>query len=167
MKLQKKILLIVAVLFIATPSFAVEQSERADEQAPKVKVTVPGSYWQKKVMLFPLEVPSYALRAATWPLGILFDTLEQKRVILRITDLLSNKEKTLWVYPVIEGGAGTNFGGGPALRYTDLFHDGYNLHAHYKIHINLNQYAGVWMGKSNAAELFGKPLGLFATPVLI
>ncbi|PIR16927.1 MAG: hypothetical protein COV46_06390 [Deltaproteobacteria bacterium CG11_big_fil_rev_8_21_14_0_20_49_13] len=77
-------------------------------------------------------------------------------------NLLSNKERTFWVYPIIEGGAGTGFGGGVGIRHTDLFHRHYLLGASYTIHIDMSQGADVSFAKPEAFELFEKPVSYSA-----
>ncbi len=137
---------------------------RADEQTQNtskeqtVKITVPDSYYARKFFLFPLDLPSYVVRAATWPLGVGLKAMQDKHVLEKTLNFLSNKDKTFWVYPVIEGGAGDSFGGGVGIRHTNLFHRGYLLAATYKIRINLDQNAAFSFAKPNAISLFGKSL---------
>lgn len=157
--MRRFLISICLVFLLATPALAVETSDRAeDKEEQDVTVTVPQSYVEKRIVLFPLMVPAYVFRAVTWPLGAIVESMERTHAISRIADFLSNKEKTMWVYPMIEGGAGSGFGGGLGFRATDLFHEGYEAHAHYKIHIDLNQYAGAWFRKADAFSLFGRPV---------
>lgn len=139
-------------------------SSAAIADDPVVTVQPPRSRTYKKIALFPLELPKYVFRAVTFPLGITSRYVERKHVQQRVADLLSNDEKTLWIYPIIEGGAGSSFGGGPALKHIDLFHRGYQLSAKYTIHINMNQMAAASLEKPDAFELFGTPFSWAFSP---
>lgn len=135
----------------------------ADEQTPSdpiVKVEIPGSHHAKKIALFPLELPVYVLQLALWPIGEGVGLLERKHVFERGAELLSNDAKTFWVYPIIDWGAGTSFGGGAGFKYTDLFHRGYVLSGSYRIHIDLNQYANLSLFKRDAFYLWDRPVSL-------
>lgn len=144
------------------PSQVQVQTQADDTQQPSadpvVKITLPKSYYTRKVFLFPFELPSYVMQAVTWPIGKGLKYAEKTHAIDKALDLLSNKDKTFWVYPVIEGGAGSGFGGGIGLRHTDLFHKGYLLAATYRIHVNMNQRAAASFGKPNAFTIGGKPV---------
>lgn len=128
------------------------------ETDPSITIKPPPSYWAKRVALFPLEIPSYVVKGATYPLGLGLRYLDEKGVVEKTLNVMSNKDKTLWVYPIIEGGAGTGFGGGLGLRDTDLFHRHYLLGASYRIHINMQQNADLSFAKPMAFEVFGKPV---------
>lgn len=130
----------------------------ASDDTPVVTVTPPPAYRAKKIILFPLELPMYALRAVTWPLGATTDYLDKSGVMDKVLDVFTNKERTFWYYPVIEGGAGTGFGGGPVVAHRDLFHKGYTLDATYRIHINLDQMASASFGQPRAFDLWGRPV---------
>lgn len=117
---------------------------------PQVEIKPPPSYVAKKIFLFPLNVPHYAIRAATWPIGILLRFAEETHLLEKTLDFLSNKEKTFWVYPIIEGGAGSGFGGGLGVEHIDLFNRGYKINATYRIHINLDNHATFSFGKPDA-----------------
>ena len=133
-------------------------SIHAKNNDPVVKVTKPASYTVKQALLFPFNIPAYVIRGITWPIGAGIEYAEQKHAIEKIINLLSNKERTFWVYPVIEGGAGSGFGGGLAMKHTDLFHHGYEAYASYKIHMSLDQHVETYIGKTNAFHLFDRPL---------
>lgn len=129
-----------------------------DLPEPTVTIKPPPGYLGKRIALFPLEIPSLVLRGVTYPIGAGMRYLEKKGVVDKTMDFLSNKDKTFWVYPIIEGGAGSGFGGGVGIRHTDLFHKHYLLGASYRIHINMQQNANVSFAKPQAFELFGKPV---------
>lgn len=129
-----------------------------EESEPVVELAIPGSYRVRKVAMFPLELPGYVIEGVLWPFAKGLDALERKRIFKRGADLMSNKEKTLWVYPVIDWSTGVSFGGGPALKYLDLFDKRYTLEAYYKIHVDMSQYAGFLIKKKDAIELFERPL---------
>lgn len=124
---------------------------------PTVRITPAPGATVRRAVYFPLRLPSYALRAATLPIGMLMRLIERKRVIERVADALSNEERTLWAYPIIEGGAGAGFGGGMGLTHVDLFGRGYNLKLRYTSHINMNQVGSAAFGKPLAFELWGAP----------
>ncbi len=153
-KLFRRLIIIICLL--------VAPAAWADD--PVVTVTPPNSRIYKKILLFPLEIPKYALQAATFPLGITSRYVERKHIQQRVADFLSNDDKTFWVYPIIEGGAGSGFGGGPALKHINLFDDGYQLSANYRIHINMDQQAGASIGKPDAFEIFGAPVSWSFSP---
>lgn len=134
----------------------------ADE--PVVRITPPASADARRAIFFPLRIPSYALRAATLPIGMLFKLIERKQVVQRVADALSNKEKTMWAYPIVEGGAGSGFGGGMGLTHTDLFHENYNLKLRYTAHINMNMDASAAFGRPLAFRIAGTPVS-WATAV--
>lgn len=145
---------IAAIVSLAVPAAAAP--ERPPE--PTATFTVPPSYTVKRIVLFPFEIPAYVMRGVTWPIGALLHVMEQKHVVERTADLLSNKEKTFWVYPVIQFGAGSSFGGGLGFHHTDLFHKGYELKGWYKIHVSLNQEAAINFAKPNAFMLLDRPV---------
>lgn len=151
---MKKLATLIVMVLILAP-WGVQAASSAD---PRVTIKPPPSYTAKRVALFPLEIPSYVVRGVTYPIGAGMRYLERKGVVDKTMDFLSNKEKTFWVYPIIEGGAGSGFGGGVGLRHTNLFHRHYFLGASYRIHINMQQNADFSFAKPEAFELFGKPV---------
>lgn len=138
-----------------------EEARAAD---PVLTIKPPAGRIYKKIALFPLELPKYAFRLATFPLGFTSRYVERKHIQQRVADFLSNDERTMWVYPIIEGGAGSGFGGGPGFKYIDLFHRGYQLSAYYKIHVNLDQQAGASLEKPDAFEILGTPISWSFSP---
>jgi len=120
---------------------ASRDNESLEETEPTVTMTTTDSYLAQKILLFPFDLPAYAMRAVTWPIGAIIHVMEQKRFGERVFDLLSNKEKTFWVYPYIEGAPGPGFGGGMGFVHKDLFHTGWRISGRYDIRINMNQYA--------------------------
>lgn len=133
------------------------------EKDPEVKFTTPRSYTARKIILFPIEIPGYVLHALIFPVDQTMQMLERKRVFERVTDFLSNKEKTFFVYPIIDYNLSSSFGGGLGIKHIDLFHDQYVLDANYLIHINLDQFAGVSFGKENAFLLLERPVSFNVT----
>lgn len=112
-----------------------------------------------KLKRYGLLVPTYALRFATWPVAVVGDLLIRKGVVRKVVNVISNKERTFWVYPKLELGFGSGFGGGVGMRHFDLFHKNYKLSASYQIHLNLNQESNVSIGKPDAFYIKGKPVG--------
>jgi len=131
-------------------SRAVDNEKKSE---PQVTITPPLTFKTKNVLLFPLRLPAYVIRAGLWPLGEGLSYLDRKRVVSRALDLLSNKDQTLWVYPIVEGGAGSGFGGGLGVSDSDLFHTGYAIGATYRVHVNLDQHATFSFGKVNALSI--------------
>lgn len=153
-------LVICAVSSLPARTFA--KTVETDE--PLVKVTPPAGYKAQKILTFPLKIPSYIIRGVFWPVGVGLTYLERKHVVEKTLDLLSNKDKTFWVYPIIEGGAGSGFGGGIGVSDTDLFHKGFETGATYRIHINMDQHATFSFGKPHAVKIGDVPLSfMFAS----
>lgn len=144
--------ILVALLLAPRLLLASESSD------PSVTIRPPLSYKAKRIALFPLELPSYIIRGVTYPFGAGMRYLEKKGVVDKTMDFLSNKDKTFWVYPVVEGGAGSGFGGGVGLRHSNLFHKQYYLGVSYRMHINMQQNADFSFAKPMAFKLFGKPV---------
>jgi hypothetical protein len=112
-----------------------------------------------KALKLAARAPSYAMRAITWPPALLSRFLIDKGVIETLINTFSNKERTFWVYPLIEFGFGYGFGVGVGVKHTDLFHKNYKLDFAYKIHIDLDQELGFSFGKPDALILSDRPLG--------
>jgi len=154
--LQKRLIIIIClILASAAPVWADD---------PVVTVTPPKSRTYKKIVLFPLELPKYVLQAVTLPLGIASRYAERKHVQQRVADFLSNDEKTFWIYPIIEGGAGSGFGGGPALKHINLFDEGYQLSAKYTMHVNFDQQASASLDKPDAFRILETPVSWSFAP---
>ncbi|MBT3182681.1 MAG: BamA/TamA family outer membrane protein [Deltaproteobacteria bacterium] len=149
-------LAVCIVFLLPISTFAEEEKDPSNE--PVVTITPPQQYIGRKIAFFPLDLPGYLMRAVTWPIGAVIRTVEEKHLGARIFDLLSNKEKTFWVYPYIEGAPGPGFGGGLGFVHKDLFHDDWRLSGRYDIRINLNQYARLGLGKKHLLDLAGRPL---------
>lgn len=144
--------MMLVVMLIPTGALADDAAE------PRVTIKPPPGYTAKRFALFPLELPSYVVKVALFPIGAGLRFLEDKGVVDKTLDFLSNKDKTFWVYPIIEGGAGSGFGGGVGIRNTNLFHRHYLLGASYRIHINMQQNANVSFAKPRAFHLFDRPV---------
>lgn len=145
---------LLSAFFLLFPGLA---GGASGDETPEVQIKPPSSHTARKILIFPLDIPSYVIRGVTWPLGAGLSELEKHGIIDKTLDLLSNDEKTFWVYPIIEGGAGTGFGGGLGLKHKNLFHRGYVIGATYRIHINLDHRGTFQFGKPRAFEIFGKP----------
>jgi outer membrane protein assembly factor BamA len=149
------------VLAVGIDAHSLEKVEGKSFDQP-IQFTIPTAYKVKKIALFPFELPMLVIKGVTMPIGGIFQVLEETHTIERVADFLSNEDHTLWVYPIVEGGAGSGFGGGPGLHDTDLFGTGYKFNTYYTIHINLNQHAFISIGKDDAFKLFNKPVSFFA-----
>lgn len=106
---------------------------------------------------YGLKVPSYIIRFGTWPVALIGDYAIKKGVARKVINVISNKDRTIWVYPKIEMGFGSGFGGGIGFRNSNVSHKNYNLSGYYLIHINLNQKATVTLEKPDAFYFKGKP----------
>jgi hypothetical protein len=103
--------------------------------------------------------PTYVTRAVTWPFALLGDLLIRKGVVDAMVDVLSNKDRTFWVFPRFELGFDSGFGGGVGMLHTDLFHGGYRFDAGYLNHINLNQSGWASLEQLDAFSIAGRPVG--------
>ena len=159
-KIQPIALLLCICLALATarPTFAKAKAPPAQaSNDPVVMIKPPASYYTKKIAFFPLEIPVYLLKGITWPLGAASRYVERKGLIERVSNGLSNKKHTLWIYPIIEGGAGSGFGGGAGVRAGDLFHQNYQLSARYTVHINFDQHASFSFWRPGEFDIAGVP----------
>lgn len=110
-----------------------------------------------KALRYPLRLPTYFLRVFTWPIAIVADQMIKHGVVRKVVNVVSNDERTFWVFPRIEMGFGSGFGGGIGIRHYNLFHQNFKLAADYQIHINMNQEAYFEFGNPNLIQVFGKP----------
>lgn len=150
---MKKLAILILLIVISAPGAL----RAGSVTEPIVTIKPPPGYTAKRIALFPLEIPSYVVKGALFPIGLGLRYMEDNGVLDKTLDFLSNKEKTFWVYPVIEGGAGSGFGGGVGVRDTNLFHKHYLMGASYRIHINMQQNANFSFAKPKAFKLFGRP----------
>ena len=108
----KKVLNIALLLVLLSSSLIYANASQREEnikQEPVADIQPPLSYYARKFFLFPLDLPSYAMRVVTLPVGAGLKFLQKKHVIDKTLDFLSNKDKTFWVYPIISGGGGKQF----------------------------------------------------------
>lgn len=124
---------------------------------PQVRMEPPRSYRARRIFLFPLEIPRYVFRIATWPLAATGRFIERNHVVERTIDLLSNDERTFWVYPIVEIGAGSGVGVGLGLKHSDLFHKGYHFSLFDVAFTDLDQRAGFSFSDPEAFEIAGRP----------
>jgi len=103
--------------------------------------------------------PSYALKAITWPLALVANELIEHGVVRDVVNIVSNDERTFWIYPKFELGFGQSFGGGVGVRHYDLFHKNYKLQAAYQINLRLDHDMFISFGKPNITYINDKPLG--------
>ena len=157
--MRRFLTILISVLFLL-PWHAFCQ-ERDQTSEPVVEVRAPESYILKKIAFFPVELPVYAFKAALWPIVEGTSYLERRHVFDRMGDFLSNEAKTFWVYPVIDWGAGSNFGGGLGVKHIDLFNEKYILNAEYTVNISLNQFAKMSLAKDDVLTLLGRPLSFW------
>jgi hypothetical protein len=113
----------------------------------------------KKFAKYTLMVPTYIVRGVTWPIALVGYELVKHGVIRKVVDIVSNDARTFWVYPKLEMGFGSGFGGGVGFRRYDLFKQNYVLGGSYQIHINMNQEAYLSFGTREAFYMFDKNFG--------
>ena len=122
----------------ATPAPSPQVSPTPD---PEVDIRAPGSYKAKKYYLFPLEVPAYVLRGATYPLHELTKLAERHKVIERAADYFLRND--FIIFPIFQVGGGDGLGGGLGLRARDVFHSGYNIGADFTVFTDFDMRAGL------------------------
>ncbi len=107
-----------------------------------------------------LNVPTYIGRAITWPFAVLGHFLIQEGVIRKTVEICSNDERTFWIYPKLELGFGSGFGGGIGIRHYDLGEKNWRLNASYVVHVNLDQRGEFTLGKPDIAMIADRPVSL-------
>jgi len=112
----------------------------------------------KKLARYALTVPTYAVRMVTWPLAVATYYLIREGVANKVIDLMSNNARTFWVYPRVEMGFGSGFGGGIGFHHFNLFHDNFKASGYYQIHINMNQEAKFDIRKPDAFYWNDRPV---------
>jgi hypothetical protein len=146
----------IALCLITVSVFARVSAAADDGQF--VRVTPPGSFVLKKITTLPLEAPRFIFHAATYPIGKGLEYLEERKVVEKVGNALSNKDKSAWGYPILGfgGGGGINIGAG--YRHTNLFHRHYNLNVYYKLTLSFNQYAGFRLDAPVVMHIFDTPV---------
>ncbi len=127
---------------------------------PASRVTAPPSYTARRIVLFPLEIPSYALKAVLWPLGESIEWMQRKHYSERVEDFFSFKSRRIWIYPVMDKSPGSSFGGGFAVKALDIFGPGNNIDADYRVHVNLDMFADISFGKIELLRIGDLPVEL-------
>jgi len=112
----------------------------------------------KGLLRYASMAPTYLVRGLTWPIGITSHYLVKKGVVRKVVNFVSNDERTFWVYPKLELGFGSGFGGGVGIQHLNLFHKNYKFYGSYQIHVNLNQESNVSIKKPDAFYLWKKPV---------
>jgi len=120
-----------------------------------------------KALKYPLMVPTYLLRLITLPVGLLGNYLVKEGVAKKVVDLVSNDDRTLWIYPKIELGFGPGFGGGLGITDLNFLDKGYKAYASYLIHISMNQSGRISIGKPDVFYLNERPFAFqFLTDII-
>lgn len=57
------------------------------------------------------------MKALTWPFALGANELIKHGVVRKIVDVVSNDERTFWVYPKLEMGFDASFGGGIGVHF--------------------------------------------------
>lgn len=133
--------------------------ELVDSNEREVIVTTPTGYRVRRTLLFPFELPSYLMRAATIPLVVTGRFIEKHHLVERTIDLLSNEDRTLWVYPLLDVGAGSGFGIGAGLRHTDFLDRGYIIKVRYINFLSTDQVGSASFTNPHAGGIFGHQIG--------
>ncbi len=159
---------IAAFVAVAAPAQAMKPPKRAAPPPPQqvpagetaVLITPPPSYTARRIALFPLEIPGYALKAALWPVGAALEWSQREHYMDRLTNALSFKSQRIWIYPVIDKSPGSSFGGGVAFKGIDLWEKGYNIDAAYRVHVSGDMFANVLFRKEDLFRIAGIPVAL-------
>ncbi len=149
---MKKRLFILLILLALAGGEGVARSEGD----PVVTIAPASSYKVRKILLAPLELPSYVGQLAFWPLGLAGRWIEKSHAVERTIDLLSNEDRTFWVYPVVEGGAGAGLGSGLGFHHSNFVHRGYSLDGRYAIFSDLSQKGDIGFVHPEAFTLGGR-----------
>lgn len=118
---------------------------------PLVTTTVPSSFTGKKILLFPFEIPAYAIRAATFPLLSLSKYMERK-------GLFELTPRDWILLPLIQAGGGWGFGGGVFFQYTNIANSGYFLQAHYRIFTDADMKGALLLKSPPVLYLKDRPI---------
>ena len=110
-----------------------------------------------KALKYPLLLPVYVTRLVTMPIALLGDQIIRTGVAAKIVDFVSNDARTLWVYPLIELGFGSGFGGGLGATHYNMFNSNFEMSGSYVIHINMDQTAQYSVSNPAIFYLKGKP----------
>ena len=114
----------------------------------------------KKVAMYIISVPTtYVARFVTWPVAIFADYLIKKGVVNKVINVVSNKERTFWIYPRLELGFGNGFGGGIGVRHFDLMNQNYQFYANYIVYLNVDQRGAFGLSKPDMFYIGNKPFG--------
>lgn len=124
-----------------------------DIQEEKPKKTKYGT----KALKYPLLLPVYLTRAITMPIALAADQLIRTGAVSKIVDLVSNDARTFWVYPLIEMGFGSGFGGGLGMTYHNIANSNYSMSGSYVVHINMDQKAKYSVSNPAIFYLKGRP----------
>ena len=112
----------------------------------------------RKLARYALVAPTYAVRLVTWPIAVMGYYMIREGVANKVIDLISNNARTFWVYPRVEMGFGSGFGGGIGFHHFNLFHDNFKASGYYQIHINMNQEAKFDIRKPDAFYWNDRPV---------
>lgn len=120
---------------------------------------IPTSYRIRKILWFPLDLPSYILRGTTWPLTRVGRFLEFNHVIPKTLNFLTNEAGTFIVYPLIQVGGGSSFGGGAGLRHSDWWGKDIHLGLQAMIFADLDRHASFSLGHPTLFLVGDSPVG--------
>jgi hypothetical protein len=139
-------------------TFTKDYAEGSIWQVDELKSECDKKRSTKCTFRYVLLGPTYAMRAVTWPFALVVDFLIKEHVVKKVVDLVSNDERTLWVYPKMELGFGSGFGGGVGITNLDVMNENYRIDGSYVVNVNLNQRADFELQKPDAIMIYGKPL---------
>lgn len=146
-----------AKTFVSHRHHATAESATTSRNDPIVTIRTPGSNIAKHIALFPFELPGYALKIGMAPVGVILSLTQRARLLDRMESALSNKDKTLWVYPILDKNPGSSFGGGVGVKAINLWKQGYRFDINYRIHVNADMFAALTVGKDGIFHISKTP----------
>lgn len=150
-------LMLLASCFILSPSWAADEDPQTD-QDPAVEITPSKGFGAKKIFLFPLELPVYAIKGITLPLQLLGQFSEKHHLGERIYDLLTDDQEAFFIYPNIEVGTGSGFGGGIGMSHNNVFGQHYDFELSFIIFEDLDHRASMSFSGPPRLYLFSRPV---------
>jgi len=145
--------LVMLILQSAITDAAEQVAKKAAVNTSHVHIRPPSSYVARKLILFPLDLPSYLTYALIRPLEFMGRYVEENHVVEKIVDILSNDERTFWIYPILEGSEGLGLGGGVAVTHKNLFNRGYKLDIKGLLFDRIDHRLRLYLSNPNLYEL--------------
>jgi len=134
---------------VSGPAWAAEAE--AETSDPLVTIKQPTSYVAKKFYLFPLELPAYILKLATFPLVGTARYMERK-------GLFELTPRDWMLLPLIQVGGSWGFGGGFFFQYANIANSGYLLQADFLIFTDLDFKGGLQLRSPPVVYVKDRPV---------